>query len=172
MGCSAVFSSARNGRATTKLEGLSACRSQRIFSAHLILFISTPFRYGIPLTISMFLLHWTGSQSVFVVRVNSHWSDGSLDAGSNITAAGYSPLGIMISLAIGLIFLSTLLILGLKKFVSGMPLRQSGVLQSALLATRHSPKMERLTGFRSNWGRQARTLKGYVIAASLLQGML
>ena len=58
--------------------------------------ISMPFRYGIPLTISMALLHWTVSQSVFVVRVISHFSDGSLDVGSTITAAGYSPLGIMI----------------------------------------------------------------------------
>ena len=59
-------------------------------------FISMPLRYGIPLTISMALLHWTVSQSVFVVRVISHYSDGSLDAESTITAAGYSPLGIMI----------------------------------------------------------------------------
>lgn len=59
-------------------------------------FISMPFRYGIPLTTSMAFLHWTVSQSVFVVRVISHYSDGSLDAGSTITAAGYSPLGIMI----------------------------------------------------------------------------
>ena len=44
----------------------------------------------------MALLHWTVSQSVFVVRVISHFSDGSLDVGSTITAAGYSPLGIMI----------------------------------------------------------------------------
>ena len=59
-------------------------------------FVSMPLRYGIPLTISMALLHWTVSQSVFVVRVVSHHSDGSVDAGSTITAAGYSPLGIMI----------------------------------------------------------------------------
>ena len=59
-------------------------------------FISMPLRYGIPLTVSMALLHWTVSQSVFVVRVISHYSDGSLDAESTITAAGYSPLGIMI----------------------------------------------------------------------------
>ena len=59
-------------------------------------FISMPLRYGIPLTVSMSLLHWTVSQSVFVVRVISHYSDGSLNAESTITAAGYSPLGIMI----------------------------------------------------------------------------
>ncbi len=59
-------------------------------------FISMPLRYGAPLIISMAVLHWTVSQSVFVVRVISNWSDGTLDIGSNITAAGYSPLGIMI----------------------------------------------------------------------------
>lgn len=61
--------------------------------------ISMPLRYGIPLTVSMALLHWTVSQSVFVVRVISHYSDGSLDAESPITAAGYSPLGIMICMS-------------------------------------------------------------------------
>lgn len=59
-------------------------------------FISMPLRYAAPLTMSMALLHWTVSQSVFVVRVISHYSDGSLNVGSNITVAGYSPLGIMI----------------------------------------------------------------------------
>ena len=59
-------------------------------------FISMPYRYGVPLIISMALLHWMVSQSVFVVRVISHYSDGSLDAGSTITAAGYSPLGIIL----------------------------------------------------------------------------
>lgn len=56
--------------------------------------ISIPLRYGAPVTILMALLHWTVSQCVYVVRIISHYSDGSLDAGSNITAAGYSPLGI------------------------------------------------------------------------------
>ena len=62
-------------------------------------FISMPYRYGAPLIISTALLHWTVSQSVFVVRVISHYSDGSLDAGSTITAAGYSPLGIVICMS-------------------------------------------------------------------------
>ena len=59
-------------------------------------FISMPLKYGVPFTTSVALLHWTVSQSVFVVRVISHWSDGSPDAGSNINAAGYSPLGIIL----------------------------------------------------------------------------
>lgn len=70
----------------------------------------------------MAFLHWKVSQSVFVVRVISHYSDGSLDAESNITVAGYSPLGIMISLNIGLILVSDLLLLALRRFPSGMPL--------------------------------------------------
>lgn len=59
-------------------------------------FISIPFRYGARLIISMAVFHWTVSQSVFVVRVISHYSVGSLDAGINITVAGYSPVGILI----------------------------------------------------------------------------
>lgn len=59
-------------------------------------FVSMPLKYGIPLTASMMLLHWTVSQSVFVVRVVSRFSDGTLDPGSSLTISGYSPLGIMI----------------------------------------------------------------------------
>ena len=59
-------------------------------------FISIHFIYGAPLVISMAFFHWTVSQSVFVVRVISHYSVGSLDAGINITVAGYSPVGILI----------------------------------------------------------------------------
>lgn len=59
-------------------------------------FISMPLKYGVPFITSVALLHWTVSQSVFVVAVTSYWSDGSLDAGSNINAAGYSLLAIIL----------------------------------------------------------------------------
>ena len=58
-------------------------------------FISMPLKYEIPFTATMALLHWAVSQSVFVVRVVSHWSDGSEDVGSTITAGNFSPLGII-----------------------------------------------------------------------------
>ena len=77
-------------------------------------FISMPLRYGAPLTVSIALLHWTVSQSIFVVRVISHYSDGSLDSASTITAAGYSLLAIMICMLCSNLLLSlSLPVLGL-----------------------------------------------------------
>ena len=58
--------------------------------------VSMPLIYGIPLTVTMAVLHWAVSQSIFVVRVVSYWSDGSQDFDSTITAGNFSPLGIII----------------------------------------------------------------------------
>lgn len=54
------------------------------------------FKYGIPLTASMALLHWTVSQSVYVVKTFSHNSDESFDPNSSLTVAAYSSAGIII----------------------------------------------------------------------------
>ena len=59
-------------------------------------FISLPLKYGIMLTGLMALLHWTVSQSIFVIRIDSQWSDGSPDIVATISAAYYSPLAIII----------------------------------------------------------------------------
>ena len=58
--------------------------------------VSMPLIYGIPLTVTMAVLHWAVSQSIFVVRVVSYWSDGSQDFDSTITAGNFSPLGIIV----------------------------------------------------------------------------
>ncbi len=55
-----------------------------------------PFRYGISLAALVLVLHWTVSQSVFVVKSIAHYSDGSEDVGSLVTVAAYSPEGIII----------------------------------------------------------------------------
>ena len=59
-------------------------------------FISLPLKYGIILTASMSLLHWTVSQSIFVIRIDSQYSNGSPDTRSTITASCWSPLAIII----------------------------------------------------------------------------
>lgn len=55
-----------------------------------------PMKYGIPLTLSMMLLHWTVSQGVFVVSFVRRYSDCTPDPESTLTVAGYSALGIII----------------------------------------------------------------------------
>ena len=41
------------------------------------------------------ILHWTLSQSVFVIRVISYYANGEEDTGSNLSAVGYSPISII-----------------------------------------------------------------------------
>lgn len=86
------------------------------------------------------------------MRVISHYSVGSLDAGSNITVAGYSPLGILISLTIRLILVSGLLLLALRRFPSGMPLASTCI--AAISAACHPPLPEDEEAYRFpvQWG--------------------
>jgi hypothetical protein len=51
-------------------------------------FVSMPLRYGIPLIVTMSLLHWLISQSLFVVATVSYESDGT--AGTPVYTSAYS----------------------------------------------------------------------------------
>ena len=55
-------------------------------------YLSMPFKYGIPLILTITTLHWTLSQSVFVIRVISYYINGEEDRGSDVSATGYSPI--------------------------------------------------------------------------------
>ena len=59
-------------------------------------FISMPYKYGGSLLSAMSVLHWTVSQSVFVVKIFSYYSDGRFYLGSSLTVAIYSPSAIII----------------------------------------------------------------------------
>jgi hypothetical protein len=60
--------------------------------------LQLPWKYSLPLlTVSIFL-HWLVSRSLFIVRINVFGWDGALQADRNISAAGYSPLAILLVL--------------------------------------------------------------------------
>lgn len=63
-------------------------------------FLHLPFRYGIPLTISLTGLHFLISQSVFITSVQWYWLDGSKDKVNSISTVGYSPLAILCSVCV------------------------------------------------------------------------
>ncbi len=42
-------------------------------------FLSIPWKYGIPLLVTMAFLHWSVSQSIFVTRIVSYFSDDTQD---------------------------------------------------------------------------------------------
>lgn len=59
-------------------------------------FVSMPFKYGMPSLIAFAILHWTLSQSIFVVRITAFFSNGEQDYSSSISTAGTSPLAVLV----------------------------------------------------------------------------
>lgn len=64
-------------------------------------FLHLPLTFGIPLTISMMILHFLVSQSIFLVRIQWYDLDGNRDPENFIMDVGYSPLGILCSVCVG-----------------------------------------------------------------------
>lgn len=88
-------------------------------------FLSLPWRFAIPLIIHSALLHWLLSQSLFFVRIVAYTPDGRLDRSYDTVTVGYSPLAIVIGLAVGLVLPAGLIFLGSRRFKSGMPVAGS-----------------------------------------------
>ena len=58
-------------------------------------FVSIHLKYGIPLMLSMIVLHWTISQSIFVIRIAAYYWDGKKDNESSISAVAFSPIAVI-----------------------------------------------------------------------------
>ena len=58
-------------------------------------FISVPLKYGIPISIAFGALHYTTSQSVFVVYITRFFSDGTEDVENRSATSGYSCIAII-----------------------------------------------------------------------------
>ena len=58
-------------------------------------FISVPLKYGIPITIAVGILHYTISQSVFVVYLIRFLSNGMEDVANRSVTSGYSCVAII-----------------------------------------------------------------------------
>jgi len=90
-------------------------------------FLSLPYRYSAPLLIASALLHWLVSQSVFMLAINSGvllYGDDGID-GNTITSnytCGYSPIAILLVLIFALLMATVAILLGFKRFKSGMPM--------------------------------------------------
>ena len=89
--------------------------------------LSIPFRYSIPFACVMTILHWTMSESIFIVRLNYFdiYQRPYVDSGRHpgyIQTLGWSPPAIIVSLIIGVMCLAVSIIIAHRKFPSGMPL--------------------------------------------------
>ena len=100
-------------------------------------FLSLPFRYGIPLAIAVGLLHWLVSQSVFLVTAAAFLPDGTRDYSAGSYRVGYSSLGIVFSLMVGVILIAALLGLGCRRVMFKLPM--VGTNSAAISAASHRP---------------------------------
>lgn len=100
-------------------------------------FLSLPFRYGIPLAILVGLLHWLVSQSVFLVSAAAFLPDRTRYYAADSNRIGYSSMGIILSLIVGVIFLAALLALGCRKIILRLPM--VGTNSAAISAASHRP---------------------------------
>lgn len=58
-------------------------------------FVSMPARYGLPLMITIGLLHWTVSQSIFVICIDRYFSNGSEDTVWRYVTSGFSLVAVL-----------------------------------------------------------------------------
>ena len=58
-------------------------------------FVSVPLKYGLPILVALGALHYTVSQSVFVVYLTRFFSNGTEDIANRSVTSGYSCIAIM-----------------------------------------------------------------------------
>ncbi|KAI4107154.1 MAG: hypothetical protein LQ345_007158, partial [Seirophora villosa] len=104
-------------------------------------FISVPLKYGLPVLVAFGALHYTISQSVFLVYLIRFLSNGVEDVGYRSAASGYSCLAIITSLGLGFVLLLLLILAGfLGKYQNGTPL--ASTCSAAISAACHRPSRD------------------------------
>jgi hypothetical protein len=98
-------------------------------------FLQLPYRFAVPLMVLSGLLHWLVSQSIFLVSIHTYGYDEELrkwtqlastpDVPYTYTAVGYSPMAIMLVLAVGVFLLVLLLLAGSVKLRTATPIVES-----------------------------------------------
>ncbi|KAF0316725.1 hypothetical protein GQ607_016067, partial [Colletotrichum asianum] len=102
-------------------------------------FLQLPYRYSIPLICFSGSLHWLISQSLFLVNLEIYTpSNGNV---SSLTACGWSPLGILCVLAVGILMIGFLVISARRRLrFGGIPV--TGSCSAAISAACHPNKNE------------------------------
>lgn len=88
-------------------------------------FLSIPYCYAIPLAGLSGILHWLISQSLFMVGIQAFDSDMMRSPEGDIITCGFSPVAIIISIAVGGLMSFCLLGFSLRRFESAMPVAGS-----------------------------------------------
>ncbi|CAG8277921.1 unnamed protein product [Penicillium salamii] len=119
----------------TQRKGLRVSRPQDNSALRSTYWLSVPFRYSVPLLIIYPVIGWAVSQSLSLVTSSEIRKDG-IDITYSLT---YSPLAIIISLALFFVMGTSLLALGLcRRFKSKLPL--TGACSVIISAACHPPE--------------------------------
>jgi hypothetical protein len=104
--------------------------------------LSVPYQYAAPLLLFYGILHWLVSQSIYYVLVIPYDMQGHPNLGSMVSALGYSPLPIFLSVLVGSLMICILIGISCQRLQSDMPL--AGACSAAISAACHPPKDEDL----------------------------
>jgi hypothetical protein len=110
-------------------------------------FLQLPYRFSLPLMALSGVLHWLGSQSLFLVSIDT-WAYSNQagmwtmdDSGeSSLISCGYSPLAIIFLLVTGYTMLGLLVGSSFRRLKTGMPV--VGSCSAAIAAACHLPDEE------------------------------
>jgi len=96
-------------------------------------YLHLPYRYGLPLTVFLMLLHFFISQSIFLARVQYFDENGEIDVNDSFAYVGFSPIAILISVCIGAVLIMAQILHSFRPLDNHMPIHgNSSVVISAM----------------------------------------
>ncbi|CAF9918114.1 MAG: hypothetical protein HETSPECPRED_003674 [Heterodermia speciosa] len=115
-------------------------------------FVSVSLKYGLPIVIIFGVLHFTVSQSVFVMYLTRFLFDRTKDVSNRSVTSGYSCIAIIASFVLGSVLVLVLILIGLLgKYRSGISL--VSICSAAISAACHRPSRDNETHiFQVQWG--------------------
>ncbi|KAH0430157.1 hypothetical protein CcaCcLH18_05861 [Colletotrichum camelliae] len=115
-------------------------------------FLQLPYRYSLTLAVFSGGLHWLISQSIFLVRIEIYDHD-ERTSQADITACGWSPIGIILVIVAGAVLIGLLVASGFRRLRhGGIPV--AGSCSAAIAAACHADPSERdsLARLPLTWG--------------------
>lgn len=86
-------------------------------------FLSLPYRYAIPMTISVTVLHYFVSEMVFLARLEAYDYDGQFDTNYSTTNIFFSPLAMLLAVSLASAIVLVLIVIGIfRRYPGNIPL--------------------------------------------------
>lgn len=99
-------------------------------------YLSLPYRYGLPLTIFLMVVHFLISQSIFLARVQWYDVNGNMDESNYIFDVGFSPIAILVTICIGGLLIIIQIVHSFRPLDNHIPIH--GNSSAVISAMRHS----------------------------------